>query len=107
MLVTQDSWQSKAAAKVASTKKKIPTEWLLQESDLKRASEHRDITGPFIESFLDDHDITVIRMNSLSIVESIKSRKYTSLQVTKTFCKTAAIAYQLVCNCCVSCDLTH
>jgi amidase len=98
MSAATDSWQSKAAAKRDAILASIPEEWRLAPADLKRAEGQRDITGPFIQQFLDDADIAIISLDTVPIVEAISNRKLSSLQVTKAFCKTAAIAHQIVCN---------
>ena len=83
-------------SKVADTKSKIPREWLLKQADLDKASDQRNLTGSFIESFLDDRELEIIRNDSVRLVEKIKCQQYTSFEVTQAYCKTAAIAQQIV-----------
>lgn len=90
------SWETRAAEKRASTLAKIPREWRLSQTDLARASEQRDVTGPFIEEFLEPQEISIIRMDSVNLVDAIKTGKLSAVEVTKSFCKTAAIAHQIV-----------
>lgn len=94
-----ETWQSKAAEKRAAILACIPEEWRLSPAQLKLAEGQRDITGPFIEQFLDDAEIAIISLDSVPIVEAIQSRKLSAVQVTNAFCKTAAIAHQIV-RCC-------
>lgn len=89
-------WQAKAAAKRASVLAKIPPEWRLSEADLDRASKQRDLTGAFIEQFLTVEEIAIISQASVSLVAQIREGKYSAVQVTRAFCKTAAIAHQIV-----------
>jgi hypothetical protein len=49
----QQTWHEKAKAKRAKTKSKIPEEWTLNKDDLAAAKKQRQLSGPFIESFLD------------------------------------------------------
>ena len=93
------SWESKAAKKRASTLAKIPPEWRLSPTDLERASRQRDLTGSFIEGFLDANEIAIVNMDSVTLVEAIKTRKLSAVEVAKAFCKTAAVAHQIV-SCC-------
>ncbi len=99
MTAYTEIWQSKAAAKKAAILASIPEEWRLSPAQLKLAEGKRDITGPFIQQFLDDAEVTIISLDSVPIVEAIKSRKLSTVQVTRAFCKTAAIAHQIVCYC--------
>jgi amidase len=96
MRVGEQPWQARAAEKRESTLAKIPSEWRLSSADLERASNQRDLTGSFIEQFLEHDEIAIINMDSIPIVEAIKSRKRSAFEVTMAFCKTAAIAHQIV-----------
>ncbi|KAF2749743.1 general amidase [Sporormia fimetaria CBS 119925] len=89
------SWHERAAAKVADTASKIPPHWRLTPNDLQRARETKDLTGPFIESFLSSEEISITRLASDALVSKIASRSLTSLEVATAYCKTAAIAHQI------------
>ncbi|KAI0882064.1 amidase [Annulohypoxylon maeteangense] len=90
-----ESWKAKAAAKRANTLAKIYPQWRLSPGDIERASTQRDLTGPFIQQFLDHGDISIVSMDSLPIVNAIKQGSLTSLQVATAFCKAAAVAHQI------------
>lgn len=90
------SWEAKAAAKRANTLDKIRPEWRLRPEDLDRAAKQRDLTGPFIQQFLDVKDISIISMDSVPLVHALNEGTLTAVQVTTSFCKTAAIAHQIV-----------
>lgn len=92
----EKSWEAKAKAKVAETKSKIPKEWRLNQSSLDKAKQIKKLSGPFIESFLSDEEISITRNDSTLLVEKVKTGEYTALQVAQAFCKTAAIAHQIV-----------
>jgi amidase len=97
MLISiHQSWQDKAAAKVLRTRSKIPPEWTLTETDLEDAKRQRQLTGAFIEKFLDKGELEITRTDSVPLVAKIRDGQYTSLQVTRAYCKTAAIAHQIV-----------
>ena len=91
----ETSWQSRAAAKVADTASKIPSNWRISPNDRNRAREQKNLTGPFIESFLSKHEIEIIRLGSSDLVQKLTARTLTSLEVTEAYCKTAAIAHQI------------
>ncbi len=90
------SWKQLAAAKRADTLSKIPAEWRLKETDLELASKQRDLTGPFIQKFLGPGDIAIITQDASSLAGKLADGSYTAVQVTTAFCKTAAIAQQIV-----------
>ncbi|KAK1765526.1 Acetamidase [Phialemonium atrogriseum] len=89
------SWQDRAAAKRASILAEIPAEWRLAQADIDRAEKQRVLVGPFMEQLLDPETVSIVNQDSVPLVEAIKSRAYTSEQVTRAFCKTAAVAHQI------------
>ncbi|KAJ8122896.1 hypothetical protein ONZ43_g1025 [Nemania bipapillata] len=89
------SWVARAAAKRAETLNKIPAEWRLSPAELAEAEKQSDLTGPFIQQFLEADEIAVISKDSVELVEDIRGAKLTAVQVTRVFCKTAAIAHQI------------
>ena len=96
MFTITDTWQQKAAAKRKAISACIPYEWRLSPAQLKLADGKRDITGPFIQQFLTDEEKRIVNLDSVPIVEAIKNRKLTAVQVTKAFCHTAAVIHQIV-----------
>ncbi|KAI0106415.1 amidase signature domain-containing protein [Nemania sp. FL0031] len=89
------SWEARAAAKRADTLNKIPAEWRLSPADLAEAERQRDLTGPFIQRFLNADETSIILKDSVQLVEDLRGAKLTAVQVTSAFCKTAAIAHQI------------
>ena len=92
----RESWQARAKVKVAEIYSRIPIEWRLDQVDLEKARNQRNLTGPFIESFLNYREVDIIRNDSLQLVKKIKSKRHTAVEVVQTYCKTAAIAQQIV-----------
>ncbi|KAI5457488.1 amidase signature domain-containing protein [Mariannaea sp. PMI_226] len=95
MKINRIPWEVKAAAKRAATLAKIKPSWRLKPEDLEHASRQRNITGQFIERFLNAEDILVTGMDSVPIVNAIKDGKLSATKVTAAFCKRAAIAHQI------------
>ncbi|RGP69091.1 putative general amidase [Fusarium longipes] len=89
------SWQDQAAAKRAETLDKISPEWKLSEKDLKHARQQRDITGFFIQQFLDNESISITSMKTAPILTALKERRLSAVQVVRAFCKRAAVAHQI------------
>lgn len=93
---TRLSWQDRAKLKVIDLESRIPKEWVLSRHHIESAKKQRDLTGPFTEQFLDEHETNIIRNDSVGLVEKIRYRHYSAVEVTKAYCKTAAIAQQIV-----------
>lgn len=96
MHISHASWQATARAKVADIHSRIPQEWVLSDTDLEKAKKQRTLTGPYIEQYLDDREKEIIGQDSVRLVEKLKSQEYTAVTVTRAYCKTAAIAQQIV-----------
>ncbi|KAL0471511.1 amidase signature domain-containing protein [Neurospora intermedia] len=88
-------WEARAAKKREDTLAKIPAEWRLSPADLDLAAKQRDLTGPFIERFLEPEVIDIVKTDSVPLVNDLRTGKRSAVEVTKAFCKTAAIAHQI------------
>ncbi|KAL8725200.1 MAG: hypothetical protein Q9166_007508 [cf. Caloplaca sp. 2 TL-2023] len=96
MRVPQSSWQAKAKAKVIHLESRIPEEWVLTQAELDKAKQQKNLTGPFLEQYLSDRQVEIIQYDSMQLLEKIKLRQYTAVEVAQAYCKTAAIAQQIV-----------
>ncbi|KAL8940141.1 MAG: hypothetical protein Q9211_002415 [Gyalolechia sp. 1 TL-2023] len=96
MRIAPSSWQAAARAKVADLHSRIPKEWVLTDPDLENAKNQRALAGPFMEQYLNDDEKDVVGHDSVRLVEKIKCREYTAVDVARAYCKTAAIAQQIV-----------
>lgn len=96
MELHQDDWQARAKAKAAATLRKIPVDWRLDEGVIEDAKSRRQIAGDFILSLLDPDTVRCVSHDSKEIVDLIEKKVYTSVQMAQAFCKTAAVAHQLV-----------
>jgi len=94
--MSQIPWQDQAAEKVARTAAKIPSKWRISLEDRDRARKARNLTGPFIHSFLSEDEAEIVRLDSVTLVQRIASSSLSSLEVASAYCKTAAIAHQIV-----------
>lgn len=89
-------WKARAEAKVADTLSKIPVEWRLEQDVIDAAKNRRQLTGDFIFDLLDRETIQIISHDSKELVDFIGRKEYTSLEVAQAYCKTAAVAHQIV-----------
>ena len=96
MQIIQDSWREKAKAKMANMRADIPEIWLLKQADLEDAKKQRKLSGDFFEKHLNSRDLEIIRNDSVQLVDKIKARLYTAVEVAQTYCKAAAVAQQIV-----------
>jgi hypothetical protein len=96
MLFAGTTWRAKAKAKTQATLAKIPNEWRLPKEELNKADAQRDITGSFIEQYLDESTLRIIKEDATTLVSKVQRGQLTARQVTLAFCKPAAIAHQIV-----------
>jgi amidase len=73
----QPTWQEKVEAKRAKTRSKIPEEWTLNKEGLAAAKKQRQFSGPFIESFLDGHELEITSKDNVPLLAKIRSDHYT------------------------------
>ena len=92
-------WEIAAAAKRKSTLDKIPSDWRLSEAELHKAHQQRNITGHYIEQYLDGEQISITRLSATALVQRIREGQVSCRQVTTAFCRRAAVAHQIVMDC--------
>ncbi|KAH0346784.1 amidase, partial [Aureobasidium melanogenum] len=89
-------WRQVAAEKRDSVLALIPKEWRIPAPP--PAEEQRDVTGKFIQQYLDPREIEITETEATEIVNKTSSGQWTAVEVTKAFCHRSAVAHQLV-NC--------
>ncbi|KAL8713136.1 MAG: hypothetical protein Q9220_002657 [cf. Caloplaca sp. 1 TL-2023] len=97
----RESWQAVAKAKVADLHSRIPKEWLLSDADLEKAKKQRDLTGSFTEQYLNNDENEIMQLSSLGVVDAVSRGRYTAVDVTRAYCKAAAVAQQIFKNNCL------
>lgn len=98
-----DDWQAAAAAKRCELLGKIPTSHLLPP-DLASRALKRELrpSEPIVLScgILSSLDIEITEIeDAADLLQRIRGREYTSVQVVEAFAKRASIAQQCCCNC--------
>ena len=88
-------WREKAAEKRQQLNAKIPDEWRLPQLVLEDARLQRSLV-PFLEDLLDHRTLEITSLNSVAIINAVKSGALTAVEVTRAFCKRTAFAHQLV-----------
>ena len=89
-------WKKAAKDKADQVLSLIPQEWRI--SDIPSAEQQRDVTGAYIQQFLDKKEIEITETDAVGVVEKTTSGQWSAVEVAKAFCHRAAIAHQLV-NC--------
>jgi amidase len=89
------SWQSVAARRRAEILTKIPEEYIVDRS-LLNAINHSDLLRQ--SNILSDREISIVNSTATELLKWIHSLMYTAVEVTRAFCKSAAIAHQAT-NC--------
>lgn len=92
-----DAWKEiseKAQQKVADS---IPPDWRIGKEHLPPSSQ-TNITGfPAKSGLLLEDELTITESYATDIVKKIATGQWNSENVTRAFCKRAAIAHQMVC----------
>ena len=74
----------------------IPKEYLLPETALSQLPQN--LTTLIREGHFTAEELVIIESDAEDILLKIRSREWTSLEVTKAFCKASIVAQQLVCS---------
>ncbi|KAL3457759.1 amidase signature domain-containing protein [Aspergillus heterothallicus] len=92
------SWEQIAATKRQTLKDSIPAEWVIPGEILPR-EDQVDVTGfPRESGFFSDEELEITSAPAPTTLSNLSSGLWTAEQVTRAFCKTAAVAQQLT-NC--------
>ena len=89
-------WKKAAKDKADSVNNLIPKEWRIPAPP--SIEEQRDVTGSFIQQYLDKKEIEITETDAVGIVKQTSSGAWSAVEVAKAFCHRAAVAHQLV-NC--------
>jgi amidase len=95
---SQSNWEKIAAAKRDEVKDRIPSEWLIPTNLLPPPSTTRVADFVGTSCFFTAQEIEITASSATEITAKIVSGTWTAEEVTKAFCKSAAVAHQLV-NC--------
>lgn len=87
------NWQDLAQEKRASILAAIPQEWRITNPP---NDEQVDVTGVYINQYLNDHEIEITEMPAEDILHRTTTGHWTASEVTRAFCHRAALAHQLV-----------
>ena len=91
------SWEDIAKAKQAELLESIPGEWRIPDSIIP-PDDQLDVTDwPEKSGWFTSAELEITNKTASEILEKLTTGHWSSLDVTKAFCKRAAAAHQLVC----------
>ncbi|KAI9844152.1 MAG: Acetamidase [Sclerophora amabilis] len=90
-------WEKVAKTKRDSVNALIPEDWQVQKP-IPSADQQRDVTGKYIQEYLNAKEIEITETDAAGIVQRTCAGEWKARDVTEAFCHRAAIAHQLV-NC--------
>lgn len=90
------SWESIAATKRQTLKDSIPAEWVIPAAIFPPEDQLDVTTFPRESGFFTERELEITSISALTILSHLSSGSWTSEEVTKAFCKAAAVAQQLV-----------
>jgi len=85
-------WETVASRRRDEIQSKIPQEYLISQKDLEAAGVNASRTS----GILSPREQDIVEKSATDLLELLHSREYTSVEVTTAFCKSAALAHQLV-----------
>ena len=88
-----ESFQSVADKKRQSILNGIPAKWRIT---VPTAEQQRDVTGVYIQQYLDEKEIFITESDAVAILQHTTSGQWTATEVASAFCHRAALAHQLV-----------
>ena len=74
----------------------IPSEWRLPEDKLPPADQANVLDFPSTSGLFTEHELSITTSTATHIVQAIASGGWKAIDVTRAFCKRAAVAHQLV-----------
>ncbi|TEY34599.1 hypothetical protein BOTCAL_0623g00020 [Botryotinia calthae] len=89
------TWQSIATRRQQEIKSSIPSEWLLP-TDLLQSKRPLDLVKTC--GLLNEREVKIVYSTAVDLLEKMRTREYTAVEVTTAFCKASAVAHQAT-NC--------
>ncbi|KAJ4387083.1 hypothetical protein N0V93_007670 [Gnomoniopsis smithogilvyi] len=93
-----ETWEQIAARKRAALQASIPKEWVVPTDLLPPDSETDVTTWPESSGWFTAEELAITNLTATELVSKLASGTYSSVDVTKAFCKRAAAAHALT-NC--------
>ncbi|KAF7926066.1 uncharacterized protein EAE97_010366 [Botrytis byssoidea] len=92
---TASTWQAIATRRQQEIFSSIPSEWILP-ADLLKSKRPLDLMKTC--GLLNEREIKIVYSTAVDLLEKMRTREYTAVEVTTAFCKASAVAHQAT-NC--------
>ncbi|KJX92655.1 fatty-acid amide hydrolase like protein [Zymoseptoria brevis] len=97
--LTFEQWQLLATRKKGERRAKIPKEWRIPRSLVKKWEEAESVIEfPATSGFFTKRELNITGATASEVVKNVAAGKWSAVEVTRAVCKRAAVAQQLV-NC--------
>lgn len=96
--MTKETYKQIAAEKRQKRNSKYIKDWLIKEDELPGREVKDVLNWPVESGYLSNEEIAITESNVMEIAAKLKSKEWSSYEVTSAFCHRASIAHQLV-NC--------
>lgn len=90
------TWEDIGKRAQAKVLESIPPEWRLPDNKLPPADQANVLDVPYNSGLFSEREILITTSSATHIVHEIASGEWKAVEVTRAFCKRAAIAHQLV-----------
>ncbi|KAF7867087.1 uncharacterized protein EAF02_009873 [Botrytis sinoallii] len=92
---TVSTWQAIASRRQKEIFSSIPSEWILP-ADLLKPKRPLDLVKTC--GLLNEREVKIVYSTAVDLLEKMRTREYTAVEVTTAFCKASAVAHQAT-NC--------
>ena len=89
-------WEERGAKAREVLAQSIPAEWRIPQEQLPRADRKNVMDFPVETGLLTEGELDITGSYATQIVQNIANGTWTATDVTKAFCKRAALAHQVV-----------
>lgn len=94
-MASDSSWEDISKRAIAKVLDSIPAEWRIPDDKLPPPEQLNVTDLPFKTGLLTEKDIVITNTSAIDIVINVAHAVWTAEDVTRAFCKRAAIAHQL------------
>lgn len=92
------TWEDIGKRAQAKVLESIPPEWRLPNDKLPPADQANVLDVPYTSGLFSEREVLITSSSATNIVGAIASGEWKAVEVTRAFCKRAAVAHQLVCH---------
>jgi amidase len=87
------TWQAEAARRLDEIQRAIPKEYIVPPHLLETTNKARLVQSC---GLLTTRELSITALSAVKLLECIHNRTFTAVEVTRAFCKSAAVAHQAV-----------